>query len=524
VFVTTGGAAGFGPGDRLAALFPGAWKDNRGPLIQVEPGREYHTLVAGAGAGMAFGYLTCSLHPEGRLLAVGTEQGVSLLDLATGGERAFLQGRCPNVLFEPSGALVTNGVTGLLRWPVQVDPQAPYRLRIGPPDRIPIPAPVDRLACSSLGTVLAGATVRDGAFVWHRDRPQQALHLKPHLDCRTVAVSPDGKLVATGAHNARGLKVWDADTGALVRELLPDAAHTWPSFSSDGSWLFNVAGQSWRVRDWTEGPRHPTGVVACAPPELRLAACNEHKGFIPLINPETGRELARLEDPHQDGVLELTFSRDGTLLIGPTNDSSCVRVWDLRKIRQGLVELGLDWVAPPYPPAKAPAVDGLRPVPLEVEILGAEAMIAAIAAADRGKKALALNNQAWRLVTGPAKVRDPAKALPLARQAVELAPDKPTCLNTLGVVLYRNGQFKEAISTLEKSLNLGKGQFDGFDLYFLAMCHAQLGDAAKARDCFDRAVRWGEGQKDLPPQSAAELTEFRAEAESELQRKQKSKE
>jgi Flp pilus assembly protein TadD len=129
---------------------------------------------------------------------------------------------------------------------------------------------------------------------------------------------------------------------------------------------------------------------------------------------------------------------------------------------------------------------------------------------------VALNNEAWWLATGPQRQRDPVRALKLIRQAVELAPNDTTFLNTLGVVQYRNGQFREAVCTLEKSLAAGRGRHDGFDLFFLAMCHARLGEPAQARDCFDRAVKWVEARRDLAEGHVEELKAFRAEAEAAL--------
>jgi tetratricopeptide (TPR) repeat protein len=127
-----------------------------------------------------------------------------------------------------------------------------------------------------------------------------------------------------------------------------------------------------------------------------------------------------------------------------------------------------------------------------------------------------LNERAWILATGPIEWRDPERAVTLARRSVELAPGQQVSLNTLGVALYRAGRYTEAISVLEQSLAAGKGNYDAFDLFFLAMAHHRLGHVDQARECFDRSVRWWAQHKDLPAQYVAELTGFRAEAEAVL--------
>jgi WD40 repeat protein/tetratricopeptide (TPR) repeat protein len=127
------------------------------------------------------------------------------------------------------------------------------------------------------------------------------------------------------------------------------------------------------------------------------------------------------------------------------------------------------------------------------------------------------NELAWQLVTGPEKERDPAQALPLARKAVELAPDQWIYVNTLGVVYYRLGQYQPAITMLERSLREGKGEAAAHDLYFLAMCHARRGEVAKAKDYYDRAMQWVQEQEGkLKANEKQELTAFRAEAEAVL--------
>jgi len=132
--------------------------------------------------------------------------------------------------------------------------------------------------------------------------------------------------------------------------------------------------------------------------------------------------------------------------------------------------------------------------------------------------ALAHNNLAWQLLTGPKEFRDPKEALRHARRAVEVG-GAAVYLNTLGVALYRTGAYGEAVTVLDRSLAAGKGEWDGFDPFFLARCHARLGDDGKGKDCFARAVKWVEARKDLAPQHTGELRAFRAEAEEVLRGK-----
>src|SRR5262245_4164803 len=93
--------------------------------------------------------------------------------------------------------------------------------------------------------------------------------------------------------------------------------------------------------------------------------------------------------------------------------------------------------------------------------------------------------------------------------------------NTLGVAYYRAGRYREAVTTLRPNL---EGQGDAglaSDLYFLAMSHHRLGEAERARDYYDWAVRWARAQRGLSAGRLEELAMFRAEAAELLGVKEK---
>ena len=79
-------------------------------------------------------------------------------------------------------------------------------------------------------------------------------------------------------------------------------------------------------------------------------AVQDASRVIRLVETQTGRSVVRLEDPYLYAAYGATFSPDGSRLVVTTNEGrGAVHVWDLRAIRRGLADIGLDWDAPAYP-------------------------------------------------------------------------------------------------------------------------------------------------------------------------------
>jgi WD40 repeat protein/tetratricopeptide (TPR) repeat protein len=632
-------------GRRLATQ----WNGPKLRTWEVAEPREYRTLTRDPTLGKAY-YEDVAIDSNGRLLAVGARDGFGLWDLSSGKPIEFIhQQWTPSVRFESSGRLLTFGVDGLARWAVKTDATSSAVMRVGPPTVLSGLGAPAFAGQSRDGKVIAFGLLSSGtAGVLHGDGSGSTM-LLPHGDVWRADVSPDGRWIATSCQHAPGVRIWEASSGKLAHELLPEVGGCSAGFSPDGKWLLVSCGgdlRLWSVDSWEEAPRLGNGDGNCAfSLDGRLLAYETGNGIIRLVNPNSGQEFARLEDPKEDRARGMRFSTDGSQLVVGSNDSQSIHVWDLRLIREQLAEMGLDWDQPPFPPAK-PEPPGLdRPLAVEVDLgereddkvigarptpehlyrlIGANTLVVAFqpfnwkAYRQRGrafgalkeprpaiadysmalallpvadakrtgllrrragnylvlreydkarkdireaeridpscgpsvrsslafalvqqamstqpkdpaaalldlreavevdpKDATARNNLAWLLLTGPKDLRNAREALQHARAAVETY-DSQVFLNTLGVALYRNDKYAEAVPILEKSLAAGKGRFDAFDLLFLAMCHARLGEPTKAKDFFERAVRWTEAQKELPPQWAEELKAFRAEAEAEL--------
>jgi WD40 repeat protein len=326
---------------------------------EVATGREYRTLTGYLYGGS--GYWHPTVDPGGRLLVVGRTTGVGFWDLESGTELAYLPlGHVRKPLFQESGPLVIHTDAGVFRWSVRTGSDG--TIHVGPYVDLGFPrsSPEHWIDSSRDGGVIAQSNY-NGAFVLRRGQP--LLTLGPHKDSRRIAVSPDGRWVVTVSHSQGDILIWDLQAGTPAM-VLPEKAGDLPQISRDGRW-FACDGRYWAVGSWDRA-RHLVGgsAVAFAPGGDLLAAGG--RGVLHLFAPQTGRELARVEEPEQDPGSLATFSPDGTKLITATSETNSIHIWDLRLIRRRLAAMGLDWDQPPYPAPESAGATLPAPPPLRL--------------------------------------------------------------------------------------------------------------------------------------------------------------
>ena len=170
--------------------------------------------------------------------------------------------------------------------------------------------------------MLASSRFEGGLVLAPTTCPEPPLRLPPHDDARYIAVSPDGRWVATGSHWGTKVKIWDARTGELVTRVA--RGNRLRVRFSPGRQL---AGHHRRRlplvgRRFLAGRSPDRGQICSAfSPDGKFLAVETGHGVVRLVDPDTGREYARLEDPNQDRAFrtELQPGRHATGVA--TNDS-----------------------------------------------------------------------------------------------------------------------------------------------------------------------------------------------------------
>jgi serine/threonine protein kinase/WD40 repeat protein len=538
---------------RLSGAVQAASRDGRRLLIQTGTqlghwelvcSREYRTLPRGKSAHGRESSHHAGFSPDGRWLLGSGDRGVWLWDLAAEGPAVLLPvGRTNDARFHPRrDELFTSGDAGLYRWQARAQDGV---LRIGPKARCLMDRGVEQISMAPQGHHLTVAENGNhgGGRVFDLENPGGKVLALPHGNTTSTATSPDEQWIATGTWNGLGVKLWEARTGKEHRHLVPDEPVSTVTFSPDSRWL--VIGTASGIDSWdVVSGRHvraigraPGYVVGAAfSPDGTLLAFPCAPFEVQLIDPATWRPVARLIAPDTGvvGLRRSAFSPDGSQLVVRAGDGDW-RVWDLRRIRAQLRDLDLDWDLPAYPP---PPHAGARPMRVEVDLGEIQRHLQARDHLQRGDghararrwqqavdeyeqalaaepdHATAANNFAWLLATCPKeKLRNAARAVALAQQAVQLEPHNRNYWNTLGVAYYRAGAWSSAREALEKATRDEGG--NSWDWFFLAMTHGRLGEPHEARRYYEQAVRWMEKNR---PQNE-ELRRFRAEAEALLMAK-----
>ncbi len=340
---------------------------------------------------------------------------------------------------------------------------------------------------------------------------------------RGIGFSPDGVLLAVQDAN-RVIRLVESQTGRILARLeSPDGCGVWTAaFSPDGSRLVvstrdGPAVHIWDLRairahlglmglDW-DAPAcsGDDPAKASAPPLPKLQVdygplAGHVEGFTTAPEALIEKYTARLKDDPADAD---AFHHRGHALVKLRRSRAAIddftRAIHLRPDDAHLRA------------ARGDAHSSLRQLEPAIADLEAALALEPNGPTSRNLLAMCRNNRAWELASSPESERDLTRALRLVEQAVESDPNHGVFLNTLGVVQYRMGRYDAAVTTLERSLAAGHGQFEGFDLVFLAMAHHRLGHRGEARACYDRAMDWIESKRDLSEQDAKELAAFRAE-------------
>ena len=176
-----------------------------------------------------------------------------------------------------------------------------------------------------------------------------------HSKTSFLDLSPDAKWMATGGWHSDKTRLWNAQTGQMTREW--PMFRTRPFFTPDSHVMILSQGDGFSFHDVESGkllhrirrdvalyPGHVAFV-----PKAGLMALEMDPGVIHLKAIDTGRTVARLEDPNGDRATWMGFTPDGDQLVVVSTYSKAIHVWNLRAIRGKLKSMKLDWDWPEFP-------------------------------------------------------------------------------------------------------------------------------------------------------------------------------
>lgn len=291
-------------------------------------------------------YYNRLLESAGRFLVSTNKEHLLFADPKTG--RSLLKWRLDglhvhSIDIAGEGHLLMNGGSGCFLWPYRFIGPTGASLELGIPRRIHVPFGwAVTGACSNDGqTIVAGASDSYGtseyAGFWIKSESEPAARkVLGGIAGSACAVSSDGKYVA-GSH--KDVTVWDCQSEILKVRDFP-GSHT-PRFHSDRGALL-ASNQLIRTEDWKSETTFPEGDLYCISPDGSLVVCVRADGVLVLCSSQSGKVLGRFEG--LEPYFSPAFTAEGDAIIA-WNSTGYIRI-DLRCVRDGLKQLGLDWQTP----------------------------------------------------------------------------------------------------------------------------------------------------------------------------------
>lgn len=322
----TAGVA-FSPDGKMLAAEAG---DNTLHLWDPQTGKELGKLVH---PGMV---VSASFHPKGKHLATGcNDNAIRVWDLTTFKETLTIEGHLGGymaVAYFPDGQTIASagGTHCIQLWNAGAGQQV--RPLEGHQGEVFAGAFVGKQRQALLATV-----GRDNVFrFWDCVAGKEVRQFANTLDTiERVAMSADGRLIATLGDDEDVIRLWDTNTGKQLRELSAKAVSL--SFSADGKHLaaVDVNGQLtlWDTATGAEAHPFKDNIRAASnvtfTPDGSAIVCEGLDNILRLRERTTGKEVKALEGP-LDGEMALAFvfSPNGGILaaIFPSN---AIHLWDV---------------------------------------------------------------------------------------------------------------------------------------------------------------------------------------------------